>query len=508
MDNWVHALTVYNGELIVGGQFTGASGVPVNYIARWDGTNWFPLGSGTNAEVDALCVFNGQLVAGGRFTSAGGIKLNFLAQWDGTSWNDDLGGVGSIVSSLAVYGNRLIVGGYFTEADGNPVGYIASRGSGGWLNMGGGMNSQIMTLGHYGNDLIAGGFFTTAGGSPASHIARWNGTSWSPIGTGIGHIVYSLTEYSGELIAGGLFSTAGGVSANNIAKWNGSTWTPLGSGTAGVFYQYVLGLTVLKNELYAGGLFQTAGGIAANGIAKWDGSSWSALETGLFNGGSNACGAFAVDTFRNSVIVGGLFTSAGSINVYHVAQWTPAVTGTLILKAVQEGFYNDASNKLNQSDAVEADLCEVIPPYNIVEYLTSVLDSNSLTSSFPITTAPSGNYYLVFKHRNSIETWSSSTINYVAGSTISYDFSSSAFSAFGNNLKQVDLSPLRYAIYSGDVNQDGTIDASDVSAVDNDVNFSLSGYVNTDVTGDNFVDAADLSIVENNAAGGVIKITP
>lgn len=508
MNDWVHALTVYNGDLIVGGQFTSAGGVPANYIAKWNGSSWSPLGIGTNAEVDALAVFNGELVAGGRFTYAGGVELNFIAKWDGTSWNDDLGGVGDIVTSLTVYQNRLIVGGYFIDADGSPAGRIASRGSGGWLNMGGGMNSQVMALGHYGSDLIAGGFFTTAGGAPASHIAKWNGTSWSPVGTGIGHIVYSLAEYNGELIAGGLFSSAGGVSADNIAKWNGNTWAPLGSGIGGIIYHYVFGLTVLNNDLYAGGLFQTSGGITTNGIAKWDGSSWSALETGLFYGGSNAYGAYAVNTFGGNVIVGGLFNSAGSVNVYHIAQWNLPVTGTLNVTAVQEGFYDAATNKLNQSDIIEADLCEAVPPYNIVESMYAVLDSFTLTANFQITTAPSGSYYLVLKHRNCIETWSSSAINYTAGSTISYNFSTSALNAFGNNMIQIDSSPLRFALYSGDVNQDGIIDASDLLEVYNDANIFLTGYVNADITGNNIVDVSDLIIVYNNSVNFVSKIVP
>ena len=93
MNHWVHALTVYNGELIAGGEFTNAGGVPANYIAKWNGISWSPLGSGTNAEVDALTVFNGELIAGGRFTNAGGVDVNFIAKWNGTSWDDELGGV-------------------------------------------------------------------------------------------------------------------------------------------------------------------------------------------------------------------------------------------------------------------------------------------------------------------------------------------------------------------------------------------------------------------------------
>ncbi|MBK8381374.1 MAG: hypothetical protein IPL16_05660 [Ignavibacteria bacterium] len=73
---------------------------------------------------------------------------------------------------------------------------------------------------------------------------------------------------------------------------------------------------------------------------------------------------------------------------------------------------------------------------------------------------------------------------------------------------QVEVSPVRYAIYSGDINQDGTVDASDVSDADNDSYNSVSGYVRTDVTGDDFVDAGDVSIVDNNAYNSVSAVTP
>ena len=80
-------------------------------------------------------------------------------------------------------------------------------------------------------------------------------------------------------------------------------------------------------------------------------------------------------------------------------------------------------------------------------------------------------------------------------------------SAYGNNQILVDINPLTYAIYSGDVNQDGTIDAADVSDVDNALS-STGGYVRTDITGDNFTDAADVSIVDNNAFNLVSAVTP
>ena len=43
-----------DGSLYAGGSFTTAGGVDANYIARWDGANWSPLGAGTNNQVFAL----------------------------------------------------------------------------------------------------------------------------------------------------------------------------------------------------------------------------------------------------------------------------------------------------------------------------------------------------------------------------------------------------------------------------------------------------------------------
>ncbi|MBK6876055.1 MAG: hypothetical protein IPG99_06250 [Ignavibacteria bacterium] len=73
---------------------------------------------------------------------------------------------------------------------------------------------------------------------------------------------------------------------------------------------------------------------------------------------------------------------------------------------------------------------------------------------------------------------------------------------------QADASPVKYAIYSADVNQDGTVDATDVSTIDNDASNFVSGYVVTDLTGDHFVDGTDFAIADNNAANFVRTITP
>ena len=68
-------------QLVVGGYFTTAGGVSANYIARWNGATWQPLGSGMNSDVLALTVYNGELVVGGWFTTAGGRVSAYWARW-------------------------------------------------------------------------------------------------------------------------------------------------------------------------------------------------------------------------------------------------------------------------------------------------------------------------------------------------------------------------------------------------------------------------------------------
>jgi hypothetical protein len=63
-------------------------------------------------------------------------------------------------------------------------------------------------------------------------------------------------------------------------------------------------------------------------------------------------------------------------------------------------------------------------------------------------------------------------------------------------------------MYSGDVNQDGVVDATDVSAIANDASNFIVGYVLSDLTGDNFVDGSDFAIADNNAANFVSVIRP
>ncbi|MEZ4691980.1 MAG: hypothetical protein R3A12_18225 [Ignavibacteria bacterium] len=178
----------------------------------------------------------------------------------------------------------------------------------------------------------------------------------------------------------------------------------------------------------------------------------------------------------------------------------PSAT-TLNLTIGIEAFWNGS---VQIGDTVKCHLRNSVSPYAEVEVASAVMNSAGL-ASFSFSNAASGLYYLEITHRNSLETWSRLPQNITSGGTLNYNFTTSASQAFGNNLKLVSG---RYCDFSGDVNQDGLIDLSDVVIVNNGSSVFLTGYVVQDVNGDSIVDLSDLIITLNNASAFVAKIIP
>ena len=75
-------------------------------------------------------------------------------------------------------------------------------------------------------------------------------------------------------------------------------------------------------------------------------------------------------------------------------------------------------------------------------------------------------------------------------------------------MKQVDAAPLSFAVFSGDVNQDGFINLNDIISVSNASSSFVNGYVVTDVNGDNLTNLNDIILTYNNSAAFVSKATP
>ncbi|MBV6479840.1 MAG: hypothetical protein HGGPFJEG_02643 [Ignavibacteria bacterium] len=199
-------------------------------------------------------------------------------------------------------------------------------------------------------------------------------------------------------------------------------------------------------------------------------------------------------------------TGASAGGVWKCIEGTAPVIN-LDLKMTAEGLYNVPSNTLNRKDTVKLYLRESVPPYRLRDSSSGVIDSVSFSNVFTFTNTISGVYYLVVKHHNTIETWSKNGgENLITDGIINnYDFTDVQSKAYGNNLI---LKGSKYCIYSGDVTQEGIIDGSDLSLIDNDASNFVTGYVPTDIDGNYFVDASDASITDNNAAAFIQTIRP
>jgi len=208
-----------------------------------------------------------------------------------------------------------------------------------------------------------------------------------------------------------------------------------------------------------------------------------------------------VNTSLNEITISGLSS---------FSRWSADSSGVNgIINFAIQGYYNPSTNRLNMEDTVRIYLRQTSPPYSIADSCLTLLDSALLKAACVFSNAVSGTYYIQIKHRNALETWSKyGGESYIAGNTLNYDFMSSAANAFGNNQIQVDAAPVRYAIYSGDVFQDGIIDGSDGNLVDNAASIFETGYIVSDIDGDRVVDGSDASIVDNNAANFVSVALP
>jgi hypothetical protein len=156
------------------------------------------------------------------------------------------------------------------------------------------------------------------------------------------------------------------------------------------------------------------------------------------------------------------------------------------------------------ADQILVGLHHAVSPYALAAgpFIADLTTEGLATITVPVSYAE--NYYIVIKHRNSIETWSAAAVPF-STDTINYNFSDAATQAYGSNLKQVGGKCLLMAC---DVNQDGNIDSEDLITIDNAASIFDTGYLTSDVNGDGLVNADDIFLAATNALLFVSKKSP
>ncbi|MBL0103635.1 MAG: hypothetical protein IPP51_07710 [Bacteroidetes bacterium] len=146
-------------------------------------------------------------------------------------------------------------------------------------------------------------------------------------------------------------------------------------------------------------------------------------------------------------------------------------------------------------DTLILQLAQSTSPFTVLFADTAILQTNG-NAQFFFPAAVSGNsYYLIVKHRNALKVWSANAVTLTNG--FSFDFSTAANKAYLSNQKLLETGV--HGLYSGDVNQDGSINNVDFTAVENLTQNNPAGYHSHDLTGDHLIESADYSLIENNS---------
>jgi hypothetical protein len=181
--DWVRALAFDGqGVLYAGGKFGGTEQAPIANVAAWKDKAWQTLGAGVDGEVQAMTLYDGQLVIGGVFTHSGADEVARVAAWNEKTktWSPLGGGLVSTeefgtvyVQALAVHGSDLYAGGIINDIKGITLSHLARFDGEAWHDVDAGVSDLINGLSVGKGALWVGGAFTQAGGIGSTGIARF-----------------------------------------------------------------------------------------------------------------------------------------------------------------------------------------------------------------------------------------------------------------------------------------------------------------------------------------------
>ncbi|MFO1514188.1 MAG: delta-60 repeat domain-containing protein [Verrucomicrobiota bacterium] len=359
------AVSLTNGQCIIGGNFTTYDDSSVGRLARLnaDGTldttfNSSGTGVDLGAYPDPSGVFpnatrllpNGQIYIGGPFEGYNGVTREGSARInaDGTldlSYDPGTGGGspgGSGKRTLCLYpqpNGQVIVGGDFTTFQGAAHSKIARLNSNGSLDATFNANADstvrdVLVLPN--GQIMMCGQFTTVNGTGINRLARLNsdGTLDGTFnaGTGIaGTLAYVMTlQPDGKLLVGGLFNTYNNQPATNIFRINADGTRDTSFNTGGGVNNQVSSILVQPDgKILIGGNFTSVDGFPLTGVARLnaDGSVDKTFDSGkgaafgsvyhfaLQQGNTNLFGGVT-----NKVVIVGEFSTYNLETQNHVAR--------------------------------------------------------------------------------------------------------------------------------------------------------------------------------------------
>ncbi|MCB9876344.1 MAG: hypothetical protein H6835_01990 [Planctomycetes bacterium] len=264
-----------NGELYAFGEFDAVDGVPAARIARYDG-EWHALGEGFNRPAAGVALLtDGDLLVGGSFTGRGDRELSPLQRFDGAQWSDVVTQRDTVVTAVASapLGEALAIGSFPMPAHrpaqpivriiGNTVEPLPP------LTFWQTCEPLVMSSRDATQTVIAcrdrrkGGVV----------LARWDGSTLTSqsVQNLSGRASAVLLENDGSVTLGGEFQ--GPASSWQVVTVAGATWTGVVQGLTGELRAL---LRDDQGDLLCGGAFQH--GNVFN-LGRWDGTAMFSMST-------------------------------------------------------------------------------------------------------------------------------------------------------------------------------------------------------------------------------------
>lgn len=321
---------------------------------------------------------------------------------------------------------------------------------------------------------------TSAGSSPNEVIVVWNTSGAN-----------SITVAGTVAVCGQIMNTY----TVNVQPSPVPTLSGLQSvcpSAEGVLYQTESGMANYTWPV-SGGNVVSGGGMSDDHVMV----VWSVPGTGTVSVNyQNGAGCMGLTPTSSSITIGNCKT----LNVKMYLESLYAGSGLMN----QASDYGSPHFGAGIADKVRLEL------HSATNYADIVLvkDNLNLSTSGNVTVSVpgsySGSYYITVHHRNHVTTTTAIPVSF-SGSTVIYDFTIAASKAYGNNMQNMGGV---YAIYGGDVNQDGLVESTDMIEIDNSVITWATGYLPVDANGDGVVDSSDMILVDNNAAAFVGAVLP
>jgi len=222
-DGQVTTLTVHDGLLFVGGNFTEAAGQAHSNVFAWNGAEVLAMGAGFPEPVN--CATAG--ASGIIFSGNSDFSLGLVSRWDGSTWTVEL--ENTVVNEVAYFGNDLVVSGYIYVGGGMFEPALRTNAGGSWHSIG---NFNTGPLLEHEGLLLAKVSAGVESGIISPGLIGYNGTNMQPVflpSQGFDGSFASVTEWGAMVIVGGSFQIADGQEVDGSALNNAGSWTQWGN---------------------------------------------------------------------------------------------------------------------------------------------------------------------------------------------------------------------------------------------------------------------------------------